>query len=61
MDGGLKGNIDDKALPLTHSGLRSRMKEADVDVLVISATSDMRYLIGRKLPNTERFNALILA
>lgn len=49
-----------KLYPSRIAALRSRMKEADVDVLVVSATSDMRYLIGRKLPNTERFNALVL-
>ena len=49
-----------KLYPSRIAALRSRMKEADVDVLVVSATSDMLYLIGRKLPNTERFNALVL-
>ncbi len=40
--------------------LRQHMKAAGVDGLLMAATSDMLYAIGRKLPNTERFNALIM-
>lgn len=40
--------------------LRANMRANGVDALVISPTSDMHYLIGRKLPNTERFNCLII-
>jgi len=49
-----------KLYPSRIEAVRANMKANDVDALVISATSDMHYLIGRKLPNTERFNALII-
>lgn len=60
MDGGLKMSSVASLYPSRIAALRSKMKENDVDALIVSATSDMLYLIGRKLPNTERFNALIL-
>jgi len=36
------------------------MKERGVDALLIGATSDMSYVIGRRLPVTERFNAIVI-
>lgn len=41
--------------------VRANMKAGGIDALVIGATSDMQYLIGKKLPNTERFNALVIS
>lgn len=46
--------------PSRIEALRSEMNKSGIDALVISATANMLYLIGRKLPNTERFNALIV-
>ncbi len=39
---------------------RDAMATAGVDFLVIGPSSDMIYLLGRKLPVTERFNALLV-
>lgn len=42
------------------SSLRKEMKDQGVDLLIIGPTSDMTYLLGKKLPGTERFNALLV-
>lgn len=49
-----------KLFPLRIDALRSRMVAEGVDMMLISATSDMQYTIGKRLPNTERFNALAI-
>jgi Xaa-Pro aminopeptidase len=36
------------------------MREHEIDLLLAGPSSDMRYLIGRVLPATERFNAVLV-
>ena len=40
--------------------LQERMAERDVDLMIIAPSADMYHLIGRKLPLTERFNAVLI-
>lgn len=42
------------------SSLRDGMAERDVDLAIIAPSADMYHLIGRKLPLTERFNAVLM-
>lgn len=39
---------------------QGEFKSADLDFVLIGPSADMAYLIGRSLPLTERFNALII-
>lgn len=49
-----------RLFPSRIEALRQQMVAADIHMMIISATSDMQYVIGSRLPNTERFNALLI-
>lgn len=42
------------------AALQQAMADRDLDLTIIAPSADMFYLIGRKLPLTERFNAVLM-